>query len=84
MIDMMGGGIVFMLLFPLLMIGLLALVLIAATGSGTVLARSIGTQNPPGQSGFTTPSFSSKSCPVCHRAMQADWKVCPYDGTKAD
>lgn len=81
---MMGGGIVFMFLFPLLMIGLLALVLIAATGGGAALARSVGTQSKQSQPGNATPLFSSKACPVCHQAMQADWQVCPYDGTKVE
>ena len=81
---MMGGGIVFMFLFPLLMIGLLALVLIAATGGGVALVRNGGTQSQQSQPGSATPLFSSKACPVCRRAMQADWQVCPYDGTKVE
>ena len=81
---MMGGGIVFMFLFPLLMIGLLALVLIAATGGGVALLRTGRNQSQQSQPGGAAPLFSSKACPVCHRAMQADWQVCPYDGTKVE
>ena len=81
---MMGGGIVFMFLFPLLMIGLLALVLILATGGGVPLVRLAGPESQQSQSGSATPLFSSKACPVCHRAMQADWQVCPYDGTEVE
>jgi hypothetical protein len=83
-VEMMGGGILFMLILPLLMIGLLALVIVAATGGGVALARNIGAQTPQTQSGNTLPLFSSKTCPVCHRALQADWQVCPYDGTRAE
>ena len=81
---MMGGGIVFMFLFSLLMIGLLALILIAATGGSAVLLRNTGIQGSQPQTGNMSPVFSSKTCPVCRRAMQADWQVCPYDGTKVE
>jgi hypothetical protein len=26
--------------------------------------------------------FSTKNCPVCGRPLQADWCVCPHDGTR--
>jgi hypothetical protein len=81
---MMGGGILFMFLLPLLLIGLLALILITATGGSVALLRSSGMQNSRAQPVSPSPLFSSKTCTVCHRPMQADWQVCPYDGTKAD
>ena len=81
---MMGGGILFMFLLPLLLIGLLALILIAATGGSVVLLRNPGMQGSKPQTGNMSPLFSSKTCPVCRRAMQADWQVCPYDGTKVE
>lgn len=81
---MIGGGILLMFLLPLLLIGLLALILIAATGSGGALMRNSGMHNSQAQPISTSPWFSSKSCPVCRRPLQADWQVCPYDGTKVD
>lgn len=81
---MMGSGFVFMFLFPLLLLGLFALVFILAAGGGVSWMRGIGAQAPPVQSVYPSPLFSSKTCPVCHRPVQADWQVCPYDGTKLD
>lgn len=81
---MMGGGFVFMFLLPLLMLGLFALVLIAAAGGGVTWLRNIGVQPPTVQPGYPVPLFSSKHCGVCHRLLQADWQVCPYDGTKVE
>lgn len=79
---MMGGGILLMFLLPLLMIGLLAIVLIALTGGGVALLRNAGMPPSQLQAGSTGSLFSSKSCPVCRHPMQADWQVCPHDGTK--
>jgi hypothetical protein len=79
---MMVGGVLFMIVLPLLMIGLLALAVIAAAGGGAALVRRVGAQTPQAASGDSLPVFSSKLCPVCHRALQADWQVCPYDGTR--
>lgn len=81
---MMGGGFVFMFAASLLMFGLFALVLIAATGGGVAWLRNIGVQPPTAQPGYPAPLFSSKYCPACHRPLQADWQVCPYDGTKVE
>ena len=81
---MMDGGILYMFLLPLLLIGLLALILIAATGGGVALLRNSEMQNSHAQLVSASALFSSKTCAVCRRPMQADWHVCPYDGTKVD
>jgi hypothetical protein len=80
---MMWGGFIFMFLFPLLMLGLLALVFIVAAG-GMGWIRGVSAQAPTVQPVYPAPLFSSKTCPACHRPVQADWQVCPYDGTKLD
>lgn len=80
---MMGGGFFLMFLFPLLMLGLLALVFIVAAG-GMGWMRGVSAQSPTVQSAYPAPLFSSKTCPACRRPAQADWQMCPYDGTKLD
>jgi len=79
---MMFGGMLLMGLLTLAVIAVPVLILVAAVGGGLTLFsnRPAWTQfhNP----GPHTPAFSSKHCPSCGRLLQADWRVCPYDGAE--
>jgi hypothetical protein len=47
-------------------------------------------QGARGRAGLTSPDgrgprlgmFSTNHCPTCGRPLQADWRICPYDGAK--
>lgn len=78
---MFGGGMLLMWLLPLLAIGLVVIIVVAVAGGGLGIFRQIGraVNGPVGQAS----AFSTKVCPTCQRPLQADWRVCPYDGTEA-
>ena len=77
---MFGGGMLLMWLLPLLAIGLIVLIVVIIAGGGVGVFRQVGggVNGPAGQAS----AFSTKVCPPCQRPMQADWRVCPYDGTE--
>jgi hypothetical protein len=77
---MFGGGMLLMWLLPLLAIGLIVVIAVVVAGGGLGILRQIGgTVNGPTGQGS---GFSTKVCPTCQRPLQADWRVCPYDGTE--
>ena len=77
---MFGGGMLLMWLLPLLVIGLMIIVAVVVAGGGLGMFRQMrgAINGPAGQAS----AFSTKVCPTCQRPMQADWRVCPYDGTE--
>ena len=82
--GMMGGGFLLMLLFPLLLLGLVALIAMTAGSAGWTLSRGTRAGTVGEAHCSAAPSFSNKSCPFCRRPLQADWQVCPYDGTRIE
>ena len=78
---MFGGAALLMWLLPLLVIGMILVVAVAVAGGGLGILRQIGGAANGGTAGQAS-AFSTKVCPVCRRPMQADWRVCPYDGTE--
>jgi len=77
---MFGGGMLLMWLLPLLAIGLIVVIAVIVAGGGLGIFRQIGgAVNGPVSQGA---AFSTKVCPTCQRPLQADWRVCPYDGTE--
>ena len=78
---MMGAGMLVLLLVPLLAVVLLVIV-IAAGGNGRAQKLSNGATS--GRYRTQATFFSSKLCPVCHRPMQADWRMCPHDGAELE
>jgi hypothetical protein len=75
----MGGNLLLVLSLTILMVLLLGIAVISRSESG---APTGFTSRTPSQYGSQGTIFSSKSCSTCHRSMQADWEVCPYDGTR--
>ena len=61
---------------------LLIVILIVAASGGLALFNNRQVAAQPGSPGPETPAFSSKRCPNCGQLLQADWRVCPYDGTE--
>ncbi len=66
MVPWMLGGMFFMWLVPLALIGLLVLAVIWAV-------NALG--------GGSGRGASSRTCPNCGKSVQTDWKNCPYCGT---
>jgi hypothetical protein len=69
-----------MWLLPLLAIGLVVIIVAAVVGGGLGVFRQVAraANGPAGQ----VSALSTKVCPTCQRPLQADWRVCPYDGTE--
>ncbi len=63
-------GMIFMWLFPLAFLVLLAL-------GGVWLFRQVTHQGPAAGS---PPAMSGKACPSCSKPVQTDWRLCPYCG----
>jgi hypothetical protein len=81
--DMMfGGGMFLVSLLVLAVIAVPVVILIVAAGGGLALFSNRQVTVQPGGPGPHTPAFSSKRCPSCGQPLQADWRVCPYDGTE--
>ena len=83
---MMGAGLLFMLLIPLVLIGVPLLVVVLAAGGGlAALLKSLsgGAQSPaanaptPPASATATPA---RACPICGREARPGWNVCPTCG----
>lgn len=77
---MMGAGLLVMLVFFFLLVGILVLVIgLALRGGLTELfkprsrARSSDPTSPPAVE-------HTRKCPTCERAVKADWNVCPSCG----
>lgn len=79
---MFGGGMVLSSLLVLAVIAVPVIILIVAASGGLALFNGRQATAQPGNPGPHTPAFSSKRCPNCGRPLQADWRVCPYDGTE--
>jgi len=77
---MMGGGMLVMWLLPLLVLALIVLIAVIVAGGGLGLSHQTGITT--GSLGREVSAFSTKVCPTCQRPMQADWRVCPYDGAQ--
>jgi len=79
---MFGGGMFLMILLALAVIAVPVVILIVAASGGLALANNRAVAAQPNSPGPHTPAFSSKRCPNCGQLLQADWRVCPYDGTE--
>lgn len=79
---MFGGGMFLMILLALAVIAVPVVILIVAASGGLALANNRAVAAQPSSPGPHTPAFSSKRCPNCGQLLQADWRVCPYDGTE--
>ena len=78
---MFGGGMFLVSLLVLAVIAVPVIILIVAGGRLALFNnRQVAAQ--PSSPGPHTPAFSSKRCPNCGQLLQADWRVCPYDGTE--
>jgi len=78
---MFGGGMLLVSLLALAVIAVPVIILIAA-GGGLALFNNRPVLTQSHGPGPHTPAFSSKRCPDCGQPLQADWRVCPYDGTE--
>ena len=78
---MMGTGILVMLLFLLILIGipLLITALIFRGGLGTLFKPRSPSKLSDRQSPTPEPGYVRK-CPTCGRGVKADWNVCPSCG----
>ena len=79
---MMGGGLVVIFLFLVVLIGIPLLVITLVTGGGlAALFRSRPRQNPsnPPSQAPAEPAYVRK-CPTCRRGVKADWNICPSCG----
>ena len=79
---MFGGGMFLIGLLVLAVIAVPVVILIVAAGGRLALFGNRPVVVSPGGPGPHTPAFSSKHCPTCGQPLQADWRVCPYDGTE--
>ncbi len=79
---MFGGGMFLISFLVLAVIAVPVIILIAAAGGGLALFSRRPVVTQPSGPGPHTPTFSSKRCPTCGQPLQADWRVCPYDGTE--
>jgi len=86
---MFGGGLVIMLLFLLILIGVPLLIFVLVAGRGLASRpqsqpRSNPPDAPPASSApLTGPSAETAyvgKCPTCGRGVKADWNVCPSCG----
>lgn len=73
---MMGVGILFMLLVPLIVIGLPLLLIVLFVGAG--LAALL--KPPPNNSQPTVTPAPTRKCPTCGREVRVGWNVCPTCG----
>ena len=73
---MMGVGLLFMLLIPLIVIGLplLLIVLIAGGGLAALLKPPSNNSQP------TVTPAPPRKCPTCRREVRPAWNVCPSCG----
>lgn len=79
---MFGGGMFLVSLLVLAFIAVPVIILIVAASGGLALFNNRQVAAQSGSPGPHTPAFSSKHCPNCGQPLQADWRVCPYDGTE--
>ncbi len=79
---MFGGGMFLVSLLVLAVIAVPVIILIVAAGGRLALFNNRQVAAQPTSPGPHTPAFSSKRCPNCGQLLQADWRVCPYDGTE--
>ncbi len=79
---MMFGGMFLVGLLILIVIAVPVIILVAAVAGKLTLFHNRQVTTQPSGPGPYTPAFSSKRCPDCGQLLQADWQVCPYDGTK--
>ena len=79
---MFGGGMFLMSLLALAVIAVPVIILIVAASGGLALFNNQPVATQLGNAGPHTPAFSSKRCPNCGHLLQADWRICPYDGTE--
>jgi len=83
---MMGAGLLFMLLIPLVLIGLpvLIVVLIAGGGLAALLKSLSGGAQSPAANAPTRPAGTTaapaRACPTCGREARPGWNVCPTCG----
>ncbi len=78
---MMGAGLLFMLLIPLVLIGVPLLIVVLIAGGGlTALLKSLSgdAQSPTPPAGAT--AAPARACPTCGREMRPGWNVCPTCG----
>jgi hypothetical protein len=78
---MMGGGLLFMLLIGLVVIGIPALLIALVAGGG--LAKLFKPQTGQAQSDqSSSPHIITvdRKCPTCGRAVRPDWNICPSCG----
>ncbi|MBI3359708.1 MAG: zinc ribbon domain-containing protein [Chloroflexi bacterium] len=78
---MMGAGLLFMLLIPLIVIGVPLLRVVLLVGGGlTALLRSLSNNpKPPAPPPVATPT-PARACPTCGREIRPGWNVCPSCG----
>ena len=79
---MIGGGLVVIFLFLVILVGISLLVITLVTGGGLAeLFRSRPRQNPsnPPPPATAEPAYVRK-CPTCGQGVKADWNVCPSCG----
>ncbi|MFB0538328.1 MAG: zinc ribbon domain-containing protein [Anaerolineae bacterium] len=79
---MFGGGMFLISLLVLAVIAVPVIILIVAASGGLALFNNRPALTQSHSPGPHTPAFSSKLCPNCGQPLQADWRVCPYDGTE--
>ena len=78
---MMGAGVLLMLMFALVVIGLPILVVVLIAGGGLSTWLNSMSANPSTTSTSSTrASIPPRRCPACGREVQAGWKVCPSCG----
>ncbi|MFV1858803.1 MAG: zinc ribbon domain-containing protein [Anaerolineales bacterium] len=78
---MIGAGLLVILLFLVVLIGVPLLIIALITRGG--LAALFKTRPPSTQSDAPSPSADSgyvRKCPTCGRGVKADWNVCPSCG----
>ena len=81
---MMGAGLLFMLLFGLVVISLPLLVMVLVAGGGLAALlkslSSISAPAPQSSSPVNGGAPPSRKCPTCGRGVRLDWNVCPSCG----
>ncbi len=80
MVPMFGVGLVFVLFFLLLVIGVPLLILaLVARGDSATSPRVRPPAASPGAAASNVSGYVGK-CPTCGRGVKADWNVCPSCG----